>query len=340
MRIGIDARLLDKALNTGISRYTEFIIQYYISKYGESNIYLITNDIKLKYGNCKIEYSSYRPYNIIHFLFYWRWIKKLDFDLLHITFYSGLFRDLKNTKVVVTVHDLMYRLIEGFFGKNKLINKFKIWYFDFIVRNTIKNADVIISVSDSTRADLLTNFHTDSYSVPEFSIIDTAEDESIISDINVERKGYFFYCGNNRPHKNLQAVIDIFNNNEDIPPLVLAGKGHQASKNVIVTGVVSEEQLKSLYKNAIAFIFPSRYEGFGLPVLEALNSKTKVVASLIPAFTEFKSENIRFFELDNEDSLLSSIRQSMSNNYTEEPHFFDKYSVNHIYSLLDQYCSI
>lgn len=118
----------------------------------------------------------------------------------------------------------------------------------------------------------------------------------------------------------------------------MAGKGHSDSKNVKSLGVVTEEELKSLYSSSIAFIFPSIYEGFGLPILEALDSKTLVIASEIPAFTEFESKNILFFKIGDQYSFISAIKDAMEKEFAEEPLFFENYSKNRIYNLLDIYC--
>lgn len=338
MRIGIDGRLLDRKNNTGISRYTEFMLDYYISRYPKECIYIITNDTDLEYQGCNIVYTSLRAFNLWHFGRYARFVSQLKLDLLHVPFYSGTHIRLKDTKVIVTVHDLMYKFVDKFFGKNLFLNYAKRCYFDFIVKRTLANADTVIAVSQTTREDLLNTFHIPSVHVPEYSVIASLPDDSILERFGLEKKKYFFYCGNNRPHKNLQFVIDVFNSNSDLPLLVLAGKGHTDSRNVKNLGVVSEAELKALYTSSIAFVFPSKYEGFGLPVLEALDCKTLVVASRIPAFTEFKSKNISFFEIGNQLSFLSAIECAMKSNFMEEPFFFENYSKSKIYSLLDLYC--
>lgn len=338
MRIGIDGRLLDQKNNTGISRYTEFMLNYYISRYGEKCIYIITNDFNLEYQGCNIVYTQFKPYNLLHFYRYGQFVSNLKLDLLHVPFYSGTNIKLNGTKVIVTVHDLMYRFVNNFFGENLLFNYVKIRYFDFIIKSTLLNADMVISVSQTTQNDLFNIFHVSSRHIPEFSVIDSKPDDSILKRYKLERKKYFFYCGNNRPHKNLQFVIDLFNSHSEFPLLVLAGKGHSDSKNVKSLGVVTEEELKSLYSSSIAFIFPSIYEGFGLPILEALDSKTLVIASEIPAFTEFESKNILFFKIGDQYSFISAIKDAMEKEFAEEPLFFENYSKNRIYNLLDIYC--
>lgn len=335
MKIGIDGRLINRHQNTGISRYTDFLIEYYVTKYGEENISIITNNNSLHIGNCKMIYTKLRPFNIVHFLLYRKTLSKLSFDLLHIPFYSGIATQLPGTKIIVTVHDLMYRLVSDFFGKNKLLNFAKRKYFDFIVGRTIMTADVVVTISETTKKDLYNQFQMDSIHIPEFSAININSNDSILKRFELSDKQFFFYCGNNRPHKNLQFVIDIFNALPDLPPLVLAGKGHMPSTNVKVVGVVSEEELKALYKSSIAFIFPSKYEGFGLPILEALHSNTLVIASKIPAFLEFESRNILFFALTNRQQLVEAIQIAQKQTFIEENNFFKKYSVSNIYRLLD-----
>ena len=335
MKIGIDCRLINKNQNTGISRYTEFLIEYYMNRFGSESINLITNDKRFKYHNCNIIYTELRPYNVWDFIRFSKFANKIGLDLLHIPFYSGFFKKESGIKVIVTVHDLMYNFVEGFFGKNKFLNFLKIKYFDFIVKRSLENSDVIVSVSETTKKDVFNVFELSSIHIPEDSEITGATDFSILKKYNFSNNGFFFYCGNNRSHKNIDFVIDIFSSNPNFPPLVLAGKGHRNFENVIALGIVSEEELKALYKSAIAFVFPSKYEGFGLPVLEALRSETFVVASKIPAFLEFKTENIFFFELENEKEFLDAIEKALSNDFIVDKLFLDCYDKEHIYELND-----
>lgn len=336
MKIGIDCRLIDKNNNTGISRYTEFLIEYYIDRFGCNNIILITNDISYQNDYCKVVYTNLKPFNVIHFVQFSNFVNRIKLDLLHVPFYSALILKNKNIKVIVTVHDLMYRLVEGFFGTNRIINKLKVLYFDFIVKKSLLNADMIVSVSETTKKDVLKEFYFDSVHIPEDSNIECKANLSILKKFNLSKKEYFFYCGNNRPHKNIDFIKSIFNNNLDLPPLVLAGKGHQKGENVIATGVVSEEELIALYKSAIAFVFPSKYEGFGLPVLESLRLGTFVIASKIPAFLEFDSQNIFFFELNNSEDFMRAIDNSRTKNFVNNTVFFKTYEKKRIYKLNDQ----
>jgi glycosyltransferase involved in cell wall biosynthesis len=174
-----------------------------------------------------------------------------------------------------------------------------------------------------------------SFHIPENAELDQEPGMAVLSDNRLIHKMFFFYCGNARSHKNLEFIINIFNSNPDLPPLVLAGKGHKHGANVIVAGVVSNSALKALYMSATAFIFPSKYEGFGLPILESLHAKTPVIASNISAFLEFNTKNISFFELNDERAFLTVVRDRCVKNFVEEPGFFEKFSKEQIYKLND-----
>jgi glycosyltransferase involved in cell wall biosynthesis len=335
MKIGIDCRLINKIQNTGISRYTEFLIEYYVNRFTSENVVLVVNDKTFKYGDCEIIYTKLKPYNILHFLIFSKFVDDIDLDLFHVPFYSTFFTKPSKTKVILTVHDLMYRFVDVFFGKNKFLNFFKIKYFDFIVKKSLLNSDIIVSVSATTEKNVYETFGYNSIHIPEDSSIDECADFSVLEKYNLSNKGFYFYCGNNRPHKNIDFIIDVFKCNPNLPPLVLAGKGHPDFKNVIATGIVTEEELKALYKSAIAFVFPSKYEGFGLPVLEAIRSGIFVIASKIPAFLEFKTQNIFFFELGNKEEFLEAIEKTLSNDFVKDKSFLDCYDKKMIYELND-----
>lgn len=335
MRIAVDCRLINKIQNTGISRYTEFLINYYINRYGCENIFLISNDRSFKYFECNVVYTKLKPFNILHFLHFSSYVKKLNIDLLHVPFYSALFCKNSNIKIIVTVHDLMYRFVPNFFGNNEILNILKIKYFNFIVRKSLCNADRIIAVSETTMNDIWDIFSLRSIHVTEDSEINHKEDLSILEKFKLKDKKFYFYCGNSRPHKNINFIVEIFENNPHLPVLVLAGKGHKDGKNVIATGIVSEENLRALYKSAIAFIFPSKYEGFGLPIIESLRLKTFVIASKIPAFLEFDSSNIFFFELDSKKEFLNAVNMTLSNSFVDNTNFFEKFEKSNIYKSYD-----
>lgn len=340
MNIGIDGRLLDLHHNTGISRYIQFYIGYYCNRYGSENVYIVTNDKTLDYNGCNIVYTHYKPFNMLHFFCYHRFILKQPFDLFHIPFYSGLQQSIPNIKVFVTVHDMMYRLVDGFFGRSKILNNLAIKYFDYIIKTTLKHSNAVISVSHTTQIDLERLWKVSSVRIPEYSEVCSSVYIDILNAYHLKYKHFFFYCGNNRPHKNIEMLVRVFNKSEELYPLVLAGKGHVSSKNVLALGVVTDDVLAALYKSARAFVFLSKYEGFGLPVLESLYSNTLVVASDIPAFQEFKaSRNISFFDLSCDSSLLNALIQNQQRLFIDDSAFLNQFTIDSIYRSIDNLIS-
>jgi glycosyltransferase involved in cell wall biosynthesis len=335
MKIGIDCRLINRHQNTGISRYTEYLVEYYLTHFQQGDVYLFTNDYKFSHEFCNIVYTKLKPYNILDFFKFPALVEKLSLDIYHSPFYSGLHRKVDNLINIVTVHDLMYQIVPNFFSSVWLSNYLKKSYFNYIVRKSVLNADELIAVSKTTQADVQSNFQLESTHIPEDSEIASESNDMILSEHLLEFKRFFFYCGNNRPHKNVEFIVRFFNNNLHLPPLVLAGKGHKSSLNVIAVGIVSDMQLNALYRGSTAFIFPSYYEGFGLPVIEALRNNSFVIASKISAFLEFRSDNIFYFSSNSELELSEAVKKAMNETFSPEDSFFEYYSKNRIYGLHD-----
>jgi len=336
MIVGLDCRLVNKIHNTGISRYTEFLLEYYQTRKDITKIVLILNEeiYDQEYG--EISLTKLKPYNILHFVLFKSYVESLQIDVLHSPFYSSFIIKPKKLVSILTVHDLMYKIVPSFFSKNKYISTLKRWCFDFIVENSIKNSDILISVSETTRRDILSFYKRDSLCIPEDSEINDEIPTVTLDRFLLQDIPYFFYCGNNRPHKNLDFVREVFESSEDLPLLVLAGKGHKSGKNILAVGTVTDEELSVLYRGAVSFIFPSFYEGFGLPILEAIKLRTKIVASNIPAFMEFKSNNIIFFEINNVQSFRAALIEAQGRSFFNDDEFLNGYSKEHIYELNDR----
>ena len=128
---------------------------------------------------------------------------------------------------------------------------------------------------------------------------DIRHDKNIIHDLCLSGKDFYFSLGSKSPHKNYKFIIECAKNNPD-DIFVVSGnmnnsvfnnvKEEEEIKNVIYTGYLNDEQLVTLYKECKAFIFPSLYEGFGIPPLEALTvGCKKIILSNIPVFKEISA---------------------------------------------------
>ena len=199
---------------------------------------------------------------------------------------------------VVTVHDLTCLRFPQFhpWGRRVL--------FRLGIRRAARLADAIIVPSGATRRDLTTRFRLPEAKirvVPEapgehFVSLDPAESMAIVSRYGLPFRDYFLFVGNNEPRKNVPRIVDAYTRlrarTRLAPPLVIAGGAgwknrpiHEAvaaspcAADIRVLGYVPDADLPALMGGALAFVYPSLYEGFGLPPLEAMACGAPVITS-------------------------------------------------------------
>ncbi|SHO80465.1 Glycosyl transferase, group 1 [hydrothermal vent metagenome] len=282
---------------TGIGRYT-----YEISKYLDPKS---RNFFYGYYSKKLIEPSSGKDIKKLKsFIIKYPIIKRVARKLLRLS--SQIFKPsydiywqpnfipnsgIKAKKIVTTVHDFSFILHKDFHPKER------IEYFENNFFQNIYKSDFIITGSNFSKEEILDRLDFDKskirviYHGIEHNIFKVKE--SIDLDIKLPSK-FIFSVGSIEPRKNLLGLLkayDNFSNNfKDEYKLVLAGfKGWENSEvmeiidenrdNIEYLGFVSDDELASLYNLASLFIFPSFYEGFGLPVLEAMACGTPVVCS-------------------------------------------------------------
>ena len=118
---------------------------------------------------------------------------------------------------------------------------------------------------------------------------------------------FFLYVGNDKPHKNVDTLIEAFARVPDAQ-LVLAGapfERFRGRERVDVRGFVSDDELSSLYRNAIALVMPSLEEGFGLPAAEAMAHGTAVITSNAPALVEVTGDAALHVDARDADALAA-----------------------------------
>ena len=336
MKIAIDCRLLDKKKNTGISRYTEFLLEYYKSRYRKSELIIIVND-RINDVDITQSITPLRPFRISDFYRFRAYVRTLDVSFLHSPFYSSIHKPIHGVINVTTVHDLMYRILPDFFSGNVFVNQLGVIYYNNIVGKSIESSDKVIAVSSTTSGSIKKYYMADSVIIPENSCIASAPDRAILIRHNLTKGSYFFYCGNPRRHKNLEFIKHVFSTSSNLPTLVLAGPGHVSAGNVLSVGVVNDNELRALYEDSIAFVFPSKYEGFGLPILEALHAGTQVVASNISAFLEFNSPSIHYFDIDSVSSFVAALDSARHHPMPTPLSFYESYSDELIYQKIDSF---
>ncbi|MEN3044865.1 MAG: glycosyltransferase family 1 protein [Candidatus Hydrothermales bacterium] len=224
-------------------------------------------------------------------------LRKYKVKLVHFPNYA--FPLNQNIPYLVTVHDLAFLKIKENYKKRDLL------YWNTIFRAAIKNAKVLIAVSKNTKRDLNYFWKIPLKKIkviPSFSsiILEDKEEESKTLDFP-----YFLFVGTLEPRKNVERVIDAFIRasykiKEDVK-LVLIGQRGVKSENIfkkieenkekiVWLSNVKSKELPSFYKKAIALIYPSLYEGFGLPALESFKFNVPLITSNISSLPEVASK--------------------------------------------------
>jgi glycosyltransferase involved in cell wall biosynthesis len=237
----------------------------------------------------------------------------------HSTYFTEL--DGWKGKQVVTVYDLAYPRFENFFT-NKRSDEVRLQ-----MKASIQHADRIICISKSTQRELLSFFpETPDHKLrvvylgrsEKFRVIPPVK----ISYVNNISFPFILFVGKRKNYKNFKRVINAFSmwkNNSEIC-LVIVGPDWSAEelndyntknwfKNIHHFGQVSDEFLVQLYNQASAFVWPSFYEGFGLPLLEAMSCRCPIVAARIPVNFEIAGEIPFYFDPDSTDELISMFDQ-------------------------------
>jgi glycosyltransferase involved in cell wall biosynthesis len=170
-------------------------------------------------------------------------------------------------------------------------------YFYKIINTSLMDSEIIITPSESTKNDIIDIFHAKPEKIyvtyEPVSVKPVDESDMISVDHNLqkfglERGNYILFVGAIEPKKNVGRLIDAYSLLTSNIPLVIAGKKAWLSeeelssrnlKNVRLLGYVTDEDLRYLYTGARCFVFPSLYEGFGLPALEAMTYGCPVIVS-------------------------------------------------------------
>lgn len=305
MKVGIVSERLNYPL-TGVGRYTYHLIKG-LSIHLHDKLYLI--DYKCHEPFRDLNKIIIAPW-VTHLPKGWKmksylWHLYLQFelmknnfglDIIHSPENASLFVKLKNQKKIITVHDI---IAYKFPKSNTLLTRTR---YKLLLPKTLKTADKIISVSNNTKKDLINIFNVPEEKIKviypgideKFRVLNSNEVSEFQQKYHLKFP-YILYVGNLMKHKNVFTLIEAFYKikKKGIKhKLVIAGtikvKGQRLfdaidklnlRKEVIFTGYVSEEDLPALYNSADLFVYPSLYEGFGFPPLEAMACGTPVITS-------------------------------------------------------------
>lgn len=237
-------------------------------------------------------------------------------------------------KAVVTIHDLAFKIFPEYFPKKELLK------LNLLCNNAIKYSQHIIAISETTKEDIL-KFYPE-IAENKISVVYHGFDKElfqqkveeknafeILEHYKLQPQKYLLYVGAIQPRKNLNTLIEAFEKvkkrNHDLR-LVLAGEkawqvestlekisSSEFKDDIIITGTIPFGKLPVLYQNSCAFVFPSLYEGFGIPVLEAMASGAPTILAKNSSLLEVGGDAATYFETKNSDSLAERINEILLN---------------------------
>ncbi|MBQ4820095.1 glycosyltransferase family 1 protein [Aquimarina sp. MMG016] len=326
MKLVIDLRLIH---NSGIGTYIKNVIPLIISGFGE--VLVLGDPVIIK----KFEWSKkleiipfrYKVYSFKEQLMLPVYIPKCD--VFWTPHFNAPLLPIKATKRMVTIHDVNHLSNPAYFSYIK-----RLWA-KVLYKNAVKRSDTICTVSKFSKSEILKFFTVDPHKI---NVVYCGVDQNFVKNVMVDSglelpTNYFLFVGNVKPHKNLITLLKAYNQltteiKEKYKLVVLGRKegfitqetaifryieDNNLSKNIYFTGYVSDNLVSDVYKNATLFIFPSLYEGFGLPLLEAMSCGVPVLSSDMASLIEVGGEAVVYFNPKEANDLKENIVQLLDN---------------------------
>jgi len=245
-------------------------------------------------------------------------LRKENFDVFHATYYHPYFLKYLNDKpYVITVHDLIQEKFKLFPEKSKILEYKK---------KTIENAAKIIAISQSTKNDIFEFYNVDESKI---SIVHHSNSLKIPSNTQLSTEiesNYLLYVGARNRYKNFRnfakAISPILLSDKNLSLICVGGNKFSNDEVKLLKELdiysrvaqynVNDHDLAKFYANATAFVFPSYYEGFGIPILEAFACKCPVICSKSSSFPEIAKNAAEYFDPNNIQSIYNAIDKVLS----------------------------
>ncbi len=271
----------------------------------------VLHKIKGKYANGSLEFIETIKNKALNI----EEIKKGDFDIFHPTSHDHYFLPYINDKpFIYTVYDIITTVFSEFFLYEKLD----------VNQQLLDKAKKVIAISESTKKDIVNVFNIDETKI-EVVYLASSLDENL-SNVSLEFKEnlpetYLLFVGFRERHKNFMFFIQMFSFlkiKEIDLHVICTGFPFSDSERFLFNKLgiqnkvhfiyANDQELAFLYKHALAFVFPSMYEGFGLPVLEAFSCGCPVIVSNSTSLSEIGGDAAVYFEPKDPKSMLDALK--------------------------------
>ena len=300
LRIGVNALYLIPGGVGGTEIYLRNLLQALAAIDRENQYVVFTNretpdlaPVQPNFATAAVDVSaSFRPARILwEQLVLPNAVRKHRLDVL---FNPGFTSPVFCACPMVTVfHDLQHKRHPEYF------RWFDLPFWKFFLWSSARRSRGVIAVSAATRDDF------EHYYGPPAQVIHHGVERPFFEiAARREPKDFLLCASTSHPHKNLARLLRIYRDAPALPPLVITGVRGFAAKeiealagdSVKLTGWIPREQLYELFRTARGFIYPSTFEGFGMPVLEAMAAGVPVACSDIPPLREIAGNTVRYFD--------------------------------------------
>ncbi len=334
MKIGFDAKRFFNN-TTGLGNYSRALIKNIIRVEPKNNYLLysskVKSEIEKSLQNEMLGVKSSKK------LFWRQWRVVNDLTKDEVQIYHGLSNEIPlgihKTKIksVVTIHDLIFKIYP------RTYKFFDTKIYDFKFRYACEKSDKIIAISESTKNDIVRYYKVSPEKIevvyqscnPDFySMLSKEAVSKQLEEYDLPNR-FMLYVGSVIERKNLLTIVKAQEKiNPDIRiPLVIVGKGgdyknqvkqYIKDKNlsdyfIWLENLDNNKHLQALYQKADLFIYPSIYEGFGIPVVEALLSKTPVITSNVSSLPEAAGPGSICINPEDEKLMKDSIELVLTN---------------------------
>jgi glycosyltransferase involved in cell wall biosynthesis len=200
---------------------------------------------------------------------------------------------VEDVPAATTVHDLQHEALPEFFSRSQRAYRRRVY------GQAIRTSAIVVTISEFVRASVLERYELDPERV---RVVYHGVDGERFSPGSAERQPFVLYPANRWPHKNHARLLEAFalvRRQQPALRLVLTGAGHDRTRlppGVESRGLVGESELVELYRTASALVYPTLYEGFGLPPLEAMACGCPVAVSRVASLPEICGDAAVYFD--------------------------------------------
>lgn len=345
MKIAIDITPLKQENLSGVGKYLKEVLsrllildqknKYFLISFGRKNKNI---DVDFKGENVNLIHYKIPSKLMFFFSLFFKW-SKLNIDIFWLPNFNICHLKDKNIKLITTIHDLSFIRYRQFLNWSR-----KLWHIFVCPKKIIQRSDKIIAVSQNTSLDLQNIYNVSSDKIivsplgvnQKFKKIENQEYLQQIKEKYKLKNDFILFIGTKEPRKNILAIIKSFVRiNQNIDLLIVGPSGWKENiwrdyyenlnddirAKIKILDYCPENDLPALYNLAKVFVWPSFYEGFGLPVLEALACGCPVISSNNSSLPEVVKNNALLIEAFDTEDLYQALNQLLFN---KEFYFFYK----------------